>query len=398
MMQTPSTPPRPAPVAPRTKLFQDSRDRAEEAVLHLREQQLQLNQDLQQQNLQCQRQKDYEGVVSSRGASTKATSQYDCSNKTATPPPTRPFATKKELSFFPVSKPCTARDPAGSHGAYRNISVPKEVSSPPRRGLAGKAVGVPGVAATFPRTEAKDDDLFDFDDDGISCITQETVDRMVKDMEEQQKDFPNDFLLNRVYSDVTDPADRSFGQGGNLFRPEGETASAGNDPRSSLNEPRSSLQEGRYMTPPRLTRQNRSSETRSFFTRTTHSTDPDDFDAWKEEEQQYWDSLVAKEESTTIETDFVHNVRTKNVSGTLNQFGGSGRGSGRMIPPSPRSLKLQRAREMMKRNVVRLNASSVTSRRNNIPTGNSVDNEYLSDHDREMNVMMLQSDVDMAEI
>ena len=274
-----SSPPLPPTTTTKPKLFQNSRDRAEEAVMLLREQQLQQERDV------SRRQKEYERIIASRALPGRASSQSNAASSNmaaASASPARSNSvnnnnntTKKEIhSFFPASKPTTGRDPPGTHHA----------NSPPR------LTGIPTFATTYPSTPAdtREDDLFHFDDDGVSAITQVTVDEMMRDLEQQQKDFANAFLMNRVYSDVTDPVERSFGhwKDGNLF------SSMEGDPRTITQLPDPTESE---FSPPTLTRQTRSSGTRSFFTKnTTHSNQTDEFDAWKMEEQQYWDSLVAK--------------------------------------------------------------------------------------------------------
>jgi hypothetical protein len=183
---------------------------------------------------------------------------------------------------------------------------------------------------------------------------------------QQQKDFQNAFSMNRVCSDVTDPVERSFGHwdDGNLF------SSMEGDPRAITQLPVPTESE---FSPPQLTRQSRSSGTRSFITKTTtHSNQTDDFDAWKMEEQHYWESLVAKEESTTTSTGYNKgDVKVVPLrSGSSNQDGRRG-----TVPPSPRVGKLRRVRDKVKRNFVKLGTV-----------------------DHMMDAMIHENQVDMAEI
>ncbi|KAG7368571.1 hypothetical protein IV203_031314 [Nitzschia inconspicua] len=338
------------PTTSRTKFFQDSRDRAEEAVLHLREQQLQQQRDLERLNQQQLRQKQYEKIVSSRVSAVKSPQN---ANKTTL----QQSYHNGHPSFFPVSKP-TGRDPPGALRTAANLSVPKEVSSPPRCGLVSRN-GIPTFATTYPNIgSTPGDDIFDFEDDGVSVITQITVDEMMRQQELQQRDFPNDFLLNLVYSDVTDPVNQSFRQ----LKQECARGEA------SINDLNTFLIEERQMSPPRLTRQNRSSETRSFVTKTTSSSHSDDFSAWKQEEQYYWESQVAKDESTETGFDNHH------PRGTCNE---------QMTSRTLRSLKLQKVKEKVKRNVDRLNTGTALS----LPSNNQM-----------MYAMIRNNDNDVAEI
>lgn len=367
------------PVGPRTKFFQDNRERAEEAVLHLREQQLQQQQDLEHQQQQHQRQKEYERIVSNRALQSKS-----LQHKTEGTPQESPnLPSKEHPSFFPASKPTTGRDPPGALRTTTNPAVPKEVSSPARRGCA-RENGVPAVATAYQTKDSgPDDDIFDFDGDGVSVITQETVDEMMRQLELQQKDFPNNFLLYRVYSDDTDPVDQSFGHL-NKGSTRGEV---------SIDELNNFLSEGRYMSPPRLTRQNRSSETRSLFTKTTNSSHSDDFSAWKEEEQRYWNSQVAKDESTETGVDSI----PKNFKSSSRSHGPGGvKGSLSATQPSLRSRKLQRVREKVKRNVVLLNAASVKGEHEALPPVDIVAEDWKDD--QFLDGMVIHSDTDVAEI
>jgi hypothetical protein len=347
-----------APVAPRIDFLQDNRDRAEEAVLHLREQQIQQRLILQHGWQHQSRQNEYERIISCRAVVAKSsTGNVQCTdNKQATSTnPSRPV--KDHPSFFPVSKPNNGRDPPGVLHAVNGPPIPREVSSSPRRHADDN--GIPVEATVHPVT-GQGDDIFDFDDDGVSVITQETVDELMRQLEQQQKDFPQNSLLNRVYSDDTDPVNQSF---------EHLKKNTGSQASNYIND---FTPEGRHMSPPRLTRQNLSSETRSFFTKTTSSSQTDDFSEWKQEEQHYWDSQVAQDEST--EACFIAKpIKHKNHRLKNNL---------QMISPSLRSLKLQRVREKVKRNVVRLNAAA----------------SHAWNNDQVMDAIILQSDTDVVEI
>jgi hypothetical protein len=268
--------------------------------------------------------------------------------------------------------------------------IPKEVRSPARLSVAG----LPASAKTYPvSSSSKGDDIFDFDDDGVSAITQETVDEMILILQQQQNDSPDQLILNRVYSDTTDPIDGSNGKWNeqSFFAPGGDFGKtiASTGAFFSYVEP--------GMTPPRLIRENRSSETRSFFTKTTHShsTQTDDFNAWKKDEQNYWDSLVAREESTTAT-----GVAKSAKSGNSNTNGSSS-GGGRLLPASPRKLKLDRVREKVRRNVIKLNnaaaAAASAHRTRSSCADHLTKDEYLSEREI-MGMIMLDDDLDFAEI
>jgi len=326
-------------------------------VLHLREQQLQQQQDLQQQH----RQKEYERVVSNRATT-----------KQSQPSPVNDVKKEQQHqqqphhSFFPVSTPVTGRDPPGNHQGLSSskpktstgFCVPKEVpSSPPRRMQKG---GMPLVAHAH-------DDLFDFDDDGVSAITQETVDRMMRERYQQQQQqkggVPNELVLKTVYSDITDPISRPFGQ----WKDDDPKATIIQFPLATPEVSRES------MSPPRLSRESRSSGTRSFMT--TNSTQTDDFNAWKREEQQYWESLVAKEESTTFTKSPKVNTNNSNSMNTVFRSDSITRGGVYGIPPNPGSMKMHRVREKVQQNYAKLNQA-----------------------EQMMDTMLRESGVEMAEI
>jgi hypothetical protein len=340
-------------VAPRTNFFQDNRGRTEEAVFHRQEQHIPQQPDLQHRLHQHQRKKDYERVVLSRSSNVQSTN-----NKHAAPTShRRPH--KGHPSFFPVSKPSTGRDPPGVLHTMNGPPIPKEVPSPSRRS------GVPTEATVYPVT-GQGDDIFDIEDDGVSVITQDTVDEMMRKSEQQQKVFPGKFLLNRVYSDDTDPVNPSLGPA------KKQSVSKADDIANDI------YTEGRNMSPPQLTRQNISSETRSIITKTTNSSQTDDFSEWKQKEQHYWDSQVAKDENSeacnTGKPARSIITSLSSISAVKNNL--------QLISPNLRSRKLKRVREKVKRNVVRLSHSTLPSRNS----------------DQLIDDMILQNNTNVAEI
>jgi hypothetical protein len=237
---------------------------------------------------QQQRQKEYERAISCREVVAKSSKE----NQSTNIPYSTPIETveKEPPSFFPTSKPSIGHNLLSPHDSSKNggTQTPVEVTSPFQRGNPNAQPAALEISYGEDNTEV-DEDLFDFDDDGVSAITQATVDEMMKQLEQQPTDFPNDFLLNRVYSDVTDPIPPSFLH---MTSQNNETSHIimTTQSRTMLPPPTSNTDnlnmfppEGRSMSPPRLTRQNRSSDTRSFYTKTTDSMDTDDFSAWKQD-------------------------------------------------------------------------------------------------------------------
>jgi hypothetical protein len=130
---------------------------------------------------------------------------------------------------------------------------------------------------------------FDIDDDGVSTITQETIDVLVKKTDTAN---PTVSYLNRVYSDSTDPIDGPFAEWEKAFDMEENAKAVGSLPSM----PQAGRKVLQSMSPPRFSLETRSTDTHSFFTRTSHSTQTEDVhSAWKKGEQEYWSSLVATE-------------------------------------------------------------------------------------------------------
>lgn len=236
-------------------------------------------------------------------------------------------AAHQEHSFFPASKP---KDPPGNTSKdqrlkkklSRNKGVPKEVipTSPIRtlknRNTQRQKQILNGDDVFFGTNfnekgdsdEKRDaNDSWDMNNDGMSDITQSTVDRMVLAISQHLRVFPEEAEnLNRVHSDVTDPTPK---------REATKKKINNNGNNTSSDQPFPMIRGDvagftRIMTPPRgggspvkkgmspglFTRNIGSVGTRSFFTKTTQSTQSQDFaNAWKVDEQRFWDTEVAKE-------------------------------------------------------------------------------------------------------
>lgn len=244
-----------------------------------------------------------------------------------------PLRTRQEHSFFPASKP---RDPPGTtrqeqrvkEKQRRNKGVPKEVTSAsPLRMLKNR--DKQRQKQVLNAASGKDDDVFgadlgqeaneswDIENDGISEITQTTVDRMVFAIKQQLRVFPEEAdNLNRVHSDLTDPVpnrrtigDHKHQNGGSNkngaaqeklssdFFPMLGGAVAGFPAMNVVTPPRGGdAPAAKGLSPPVFTRNIGSMGTQSFFTKTTHSTQTNDFaSAWRKDEQNFWDTEVAKE-------------------------------------------------------------------------------------------------------
>jgi hypothetical protein len=249
--------------------------------------------------------------------------------------PVRTAAQKELHSFFPVSKP---QDLLGKPTTSeeqkqrlkkklrRNKGVPKEVATPSstmRRTLKNRNTqrqkqilngGNHGDDVFFGTdTDASRDanDSWDMDDDGISAITQTTVDRVVLAISKHLRVFPEEAeTLNRVHSDVTDPAPKRGATKKKIHTCDNSsnTNTASSDQLVPMigadvagfsrivTPPRLYSPVKKGMSPGLLTRNIGSVGTRSFFTKTTQSTQSQDFaDAWKIDEQRFWDTEVAKE-------------------------------------------------------------------------------------------------------
>jgi hypothetical protein len=418
----------------RKKFFKDSHDQAEEAVNHLRV--LEVQHQHQHQEQQQQTPPVQESHPKGRnGHGGRAKPDPPAVQRRMSPIETtivnrkksRPISGIEHHAFFPASNPQTTKLHPPSKPA-----VPKEVASPFRKSR-GKACNVQPIlssptvhdpASTIVMTDKeKDNDensYFDFEGDGVSVITQDTVDEMIFALEKEQTLFPDALILNRVYSDATDRIDASFADWKDALNLSG-ISSVANTSLFPMIGGRTSQElldiSGHYgdrglsrigggMSPARLTRQGQSSGTRSFFTKTTHSSQTEDFAcAWKRDEQQYWDTLV-KEESNP----------------------GVGNARSNMSPVSPTSpsqySKLRRMRDKVKRDLfprksgtiphhyplkgtitsvgnsgTATTGTTVTSSGDFFHSGSS-DNEevYRAVHDRMMDAMIQQNEEEMAEI
>ena len=155
--------------------------------------------------------------------------------------------------------------PASSPKHKRDISVPNVVADPPSR-----------------RTAVNDDVSFD---DGVSAISQETLEEMAKLY------LGSNGFLERVHSDVTQqPVDAPEESWKHTVNP---------------NRRASPTRQGRTgMSPLRLTRQGRSQGTintkqsrHTTGTKSTMSTQTHEFaTAWRKDEEQYWQDMVKEDE------------------------------------------------------------------------------------------------------
>lgn len=215
-------------------------------------------------------------------------------------------AKRQELSFFPASKPKdTRKDKRIKEKLKRNKGVPKEVTpTSPMRMLRSRnnerQKHLLNKTANSQEKLFNDDfnaqcaanenadDSWDIENDGISDITQSTVDRMVIAISQHLRVFPEEAeTLNRIHSDMTDPAPK---KGTDHFLTGGDVAGFGRIATPPRGE------KSTKMAPDILNRTFGSVGTKSFFTKTTQSTQTNDFaNAWKIDEQKFWDSEVAKE-------------------------------------------------------------------------------------------------------
>ena len=252
--------------------------------------------------------------------------------------PVRTAAHQGHHSFFPASKPkdllktTTNKEQQQQQQQQqrlkkklrRNKGVPKEVAtpaSPMRRTLKHRNMqrqkqilngSNHGDDVFFGTGDEQDaNDSWDMNDDGISDITHATVDRMVFAISQHLRVFPEEAeTLNRVHSDVTDPVPKRgatkkkihTGDNTNTTSSDQLFPMIGGDVAGFskiVTPPRggggySPVKKG--MSPGLFTRNIGSVGTRSFFTKTTQSTLSQDFaNAWKVDEQRFWDTEVAKE-------------------------------------------------------------------------------------------------------
>lgn len=210
----------------------------------------------------------------------------------------------QEHSFFPASSPDapgkTRKEKRVREKIMRNKGVPKEVTSAsPMRMLKNRnndrqkhlLNSTPNSKNSLftddfnAQCEASANDSWDIENDGISDITQSTVDRMVLALAQHVRVFPEEAAaLNRIHSDVTDPAPKK-----SALRKIQETQADYSFPILSGNPGFSTSKQRTYG----------STGTQSFFTKATHSTATMDFaKTWKIDEQKFWDSEVAKEFKT----------------------------------------------------------------------------------------------------
>jgi len=219
---------------------------------------------------------------------------------------------RKEHSFFPVSKPTgTSRQERRLKAKLmRNKGVPKEVTptSPIRllkngrdmrkhKRVLNSTVNLFGGSKSRNDEDRDMDESWDMANDGISDITQETVDKMVLAITKHLHKFPEEAEnLNRVHSDMTDPApERGTYVTNNQLNTSAEELFPYLGGKNVITPPRGEgMSTKKGMTPPSFSRNVGSMGTRTFFTKTTQSTN-DFANAWAIDEQEFWATEVAKE-------------------------------------------------------------------------------------------------------
>lgn len=161
-------------------------------------------------------------------------------------------------------------------------------SSPQRQ------IAVPSQGKEFPTTIHKKEEMsiqeLSFDD-GISIITQLTLDEVAKEGDATG--------LSRVYSDITqDPIEKAEESWKQTVKPR-------NDARpKTVKSPIRTLQSNRSQC---TTQTKRSFGAKSHGTKSTMSTQTNEFaGVWQREEQKYWEDLVREQEGFEVDSSGVH--------------------------------------------------------------------------------------------
>ena len=467
-------------------LFKNNHDIAEEAIKHLRQQQQRVNaQELinetnmyaseiavdterdpsQRSNIRTvspiQRLQAH-SQPSSQLSSLLQPISHRLKSKTVknlNPSGVTPLRNRQEHTFFPASKP---RDPPGTTRQEQRIrekqerikGVPKEVTpSPPRtsartkqkRGKSSSSGdhffgATKGAAGDGIDDQDTNTSSWDLENDGISVITQNTVDRMVFAIGQQLRVFPEEAdNLNRVHSDVTDPVPNQTTTGDNdadiqnnnnntrnknassekasseLFPMIGGAVAGFTLAATTLRTNTSNVvvtpTRGRdapdskgvmmSMPPSLFTRNVGSSGTRSFFTKTTYSTQTNDFaNAWRLDEQNFWDSEVAKQ-SNEGNTNMNINNGLRSPDRRMNTKqqgvrGGKSRRSGATTGTAATSITTATTPTTQgTRSFAATSPSMMVHNKHEEHTSREV---YLTDHDNLMDSWMLQNDFEMSEI
>lgn len=331
-----------------------------------------------------------------------------------------PIHTRQDLSFFPVSKPkdlneSTRQDQRFRAKLKRNKGVPKEVTpkSPARmlqnrnkqhqkQVLNGQATGGANVDQLVSAELQKDsdenrdaNDSWDIENDGISDITQASVDRMVLAISKHIRVFPEEAEnLNRIHSDLTDPAPIRVNQSHDvsfedqcLFPMIGGDVAGFTDVVTPSRKGLEIATKG--MSPPHFSRNIGSMGTaKSFFTKTTQSTQTNDFaNAFKIDEQNFWDTEVAKESPQTIFNTFRDNQGPMSPSRMVikkqKRSGATTATASMSIGTTPTMSFSSKSRQ------------SRSFKKHEDHTNREV---FLTDYDRLMDNLILQDDLEMAEI
>mmetsp|Transcript_6536 Transcript_6536/g.13890 ORF Transcript_6536/g.13890 Transcript_6536/m.13890 type:complete len:636 (+) Transcript_6536:715-2622(+) len=356
------------------------------------------------------------------------------------PSPIAPFRSRKGHSFFPASKP---RDPPGAtrqeqrarEKKERIKGVPKEVekATKPLRIFKKRNKhhqkrtlnNVPGSkgagsdGAESDDTDSQTKRSWDIDNDGISDITQATVDRMMFAIEQQLLVFPEEAdNFNRIHSDLTDQAPVGWTNSENdsetnltnpnialsvgpsdtqdFFPMLGGTVAGFNDFRRVVTPPRGGDSPGKAMSPSLFTRNAGSLGTRSFFTKTTHSTQTTNFaSAWRKDEQQFWDTEVAKEQGKPEQASHSRSrSRSKSTKGKKTS-----------VSPGGKSwVKFHKNRRSGGTAATTSITTATTPSPKHARKYQQLHEDHTSrevsftDHDRLMDNLILQTEVEMAEI
>lgn len=299
-----------------------------------------------------------------------------------------PLRSHQEHSFFPASKP---RDPPGDtrqeirlrDKLRRRKGVPKEVTSKSPIRLKNRNTNrqkqilnrtntddlFAGLKADGESDENRGtNDSWDMGNDGISDITQSTVDRMTLAIAKHVRVFPEEAVaLNRVRSDRTDPAPKQ--------RPGNDTSTNNNEDQffpimpggdvagftRTFTPPRGVGIATKGMTPPSFTRNHGSTGMHSFCTKTTQSTNTNDFaNAWKIDEQNFWETEVFHDTKKDIFINKSTSLKSSNRNMAIKHPKRNGASTTATsiatmattpttsfsLPKSPPSSRFVRAREM----------------------------------------------------
>jgi len=329
---------------------------------------------------------------------------------------------RQEHSFFPASRP---RDAPGSSRQeqqrlkdklQRNKGVPKEVTpTSPIRMLKTRnkqrqkqILNAPStddnfVDANFNNNDERDEnrdanDSWDIGNDGISDITEATVDRMILAIAKHIRVFPEEAeTLNRIHSDITDPApirgaiqnnDASSVEASSyqFFPMIGGAVAGFTNGATLVTPPRGGdAHATKGMSPHLFTRNIGSNANHSFFSKTTQSTQTNDFaNVWKIDEQQFWDTEVANESNKDLFKGHTSPSRMTVMKRRKQRSGTTTTATSITVATTPTTSFSSHQSPL-----------SRFHRKHEDHTSREV---FLTDHDKLMDNLVLQNDVEMAEI